>query len=152
MSNIFRIFAMMKKVGLLRDKKFITKLNRIFKNKVMEFGDKNSLYARGHLRWGLKYDGVYKEHSLNITLVIHECTWTYKPFSWEREYPSRTHTIMKGNHNRARVRNNFEGPLRNIAHQHMKLWGAERLDIKVSLSFPSRPPVSHEPNSKESSL
>lgn len=135
----------MKHTGLLLDKKFVTKLNRIYKDKVIELGSKDYLYAKGHLKWGLKYDKYWSEYSLTITFVIDECTWRFQPFHWS-DY--RINEIYKGNHNRLRVRNNFETDLRKMANNKMKLWGAQDLDVNVSLSFPSPPPKTHEPNSK----
>jgi len=135
----------MKHTGLLTEKKFIAKLNRIYKDKVIEFGSKEKLYAKGHLKWGLKYDKYWSEYSLTITFVIDECTWRWRPYHWA---DFRTTEIYKGNHNRLRVRNNFETDLRKMAKNKMKLWGAQDLDVNVSLSFPSPPPKTREPNSK----
>ena len=109
----------MKHIGLLSDKKFVTKLNRIYKDKVIEFGSKEKLYAKGHLKWGLKYDKYWSEYSLTITFVIDECTWRWRPYHWA---DFRTTEIYKGNHNRLRVRNNFETDLRKMAKNKMKLW------------------------------
>lgn len=133
----------MQHTGLLTEKKFIAKLNRIYKDKVVEFGSKEKLYAKGHLKWGLKYDKYWSDYSLTITFVIEECSWRWQPYHW---CDFRTIEIYKGNHNRLRVRNNFEVPLRKLAQQKMKLWGAENLQINVSLSFPSPPSKTHEPN------
>ena len=138
----------MKQAGLLLDTKFITKLNRTFKSKVIELGSKDSLYAKGHLKWGLKYDKYWRNHSLNLTFVIHECTWRYREYSWYHDAPYRTVEIYKGNHNRMRVRNNLEGKLRSLGRRKMKLWGADNLDVNVNLSFPSPPSGTHEPSSK----
>ena len=135
----------MKSVGLLHNRKFVTKLNRIYKDKVIEFGNKDNLYAKGHLKWGIKYDKVWSHYSLTITFVIQECSWRWQPYHWAE---FRTTEIYKGNHNRLRVRNNFESDLRKMAKNKMKLWGAQDLDVNVSLSFPSPPPKTHEPNSK----
>ena len=135
----------MKSVGLLLDKKFITKLNRTFKSKVIEFGSKDSLYAKGHLKWGLKYNEYWSEYSLVVTFVIHECTWRWRQFHWVEH---RTTEIYKGNHNRMRVRDNLESNLRSLGQRKMKLWGADNLDVNVKLSFPSPPSGTHEPSSK----
>ena len=135
----------MKHPGLLLDKKFISKLNRIYKDKVIEFGNKDNLYAKGHLKWGLKFDKYWSEHSLTITFVVQECTWRWQPYHWA---DFRTIEIYKGNHNRLRVRNNFEGDLRKLGLRKMKLWGAQNLDVNVSLSFTSPPQKTHDPNSK----
>ena len=133
----------MQHTGLLTEKKFIAKLNRIYKDKVIEFGSKEKLYAKGHLKWGLKYDKVWSDYSLTITLVIDECTWRWQPYHWA---DFRTIEIYKGNHNRLRVRNNLEVPLRKLAQNKMKLWGAEGLQVNVSLSFPSPPSKTRVPN------
>jgi len=128
--------AGMKSVGLLLDRKFVTKLNRLYKNRIVELGDKDTLYAKGHLKWGLKHNKYWNDYTLVVTFVIDECTWRWK-YHWNNDY--KVNQIYKGDHNRLRVRSNFELDLIRLGQRNMKLWGANHLDVNVSLSFPSPP-------------
>lgn len=145
MSEKCCILAIMSSVGLLKDKKFVSKINRLHKGKVIELGSKDNLYAKGHLKWGLKYNRSWNDYSLVVTFVIHECTWKWK-YHWSEKY--KVNEIYKGNHNRLRVRNNFEWDLIKLGRLNLRLWGADHLDINVSLSFPSPPSKPRELSSK----
>ena len=125
------------KVGLLKDKKFLRKINSMMKSRPITI----VLEGNNLTITGIPSFSVSKVGELNVRYTVTYCRWDYQS-RWNGE--KKTVYVGKGSPNRMRVKNNTRYNVMDQINLLLKHFDAKVWYENISYSFLETPSESHE--------
>ncbi len=125
------------KVGLLKDKKFLRKINSMMKSRPITINlDRNNLTITGIVSFS-----VTKDEEVKVKYTVTYCEWSFIS-RWSGE--KTTVYVGKGSPNRLSVKNNTTYPLLDKINNLAKHFDAKVWYENISYSFLETPSESRE--------